>query len=71
MVDGLGREESEGAIAGDPGGGLAEDRICDAMDSEVEGREHRNPLVFGPGLPGVVGGGHPIRGAEDETGNGV
>lgn len=51
MVDKLGHEGSEGAIAGDPGGKLAEVRLCDAMDSEVEDREHKNPLGFGPGLP--------------------
>lgn len=55
MVDGLGPERPEGAIAGDPRGRLAEDRIWETMDSEVEGRKFKKLLYFDSGLPGIVG----------------
>lgn len=42
-----------------PGGRLAEEWLCEAVASEMEGRECKNPLCFGAGLLGIVGPTHP------------
>lgn len=47
---------------------VAEQRIlvCEAIDSETEGGECKNPLCFGSGLLGIVGGGQLTHGTGEK-----